>query len=70
MNIEQVILANFKKYMKSQVQDLDLIISLSEDTFPDDNGIYSCEIMEAKDNGKVWNVTCTKSGKIKEAILL
>ena len=70
MNIEQVILNNFKKYMKSQVQDLDLIISLSEDTFPDDYGIYSCEIMEAEDNGKVWNVTCTKNGKIKEAILL
>ena len=70
MNIEQVILENFKKKMKEEVKDLNLLVSLSEDTFPDDYGIYSCEVMESKDNGKVWNVICTRNGKIKDIILL
>lgn len=70
MNIEQVILENFKKKMKDEVKDLDLFVSLSEDTFPDDYGIYSCEILENKTNGKSWDVTCTRTGKVKDIILL
>lgn len=70
MLIEEKILFNFKKKMKDEVKDLDLFVALAEDTFPDEDGVYSCQVMERQDNGKVWDVICTKSGNIKDVYQL
>ena len=49
-------------------EGLDLIVFIDEDYWPDPDNIYNycCEVMESKDNGKVWTCVCTKSGNIKE----
>lgn len=60
--MEQKILDEFKKKMKMQDRT-DLKIQLDTD----DWGNYEneCEIYEAANNGRVWNVTTTRTGKIK-----
>ena len=70
MSLEEKILVAFNKYMGEEVKGLDLIISICPDCWPDYEGTYSCEVMEKQDNGKVWNVECTKFGKIKDCIEL
>ena len=65
--MEQKILESFKKRMGKKVQGLDLLVSLNGDCGDWDN---TCEIMETKDNGKVWLVECTKTGNIKSIDLL
>ena len=70
MSLEEKILANFIKYMGKDVQGLDLFVALIDDCWPDYQGTYSCEVMESKDNGRVWELTCTKSGRIKDCIEL
>lgn len=69
--LENRILKSFKKYMGKEVEDLDLIVCISPDCWPEDiDNIYTCEVMERKDNGKVWTCECTKNGKVKETIQL
>ena len=63
--LEEKILKSFKKYMKEEVEGLDLIVSTTPDCWPDFEGAYTCEVMEKQDNGKVWTCECTKSGNIK-----
>lgn len=65
MKLKDKILEQFKKKMKKEVEELELIVALTEDCWPDFEGTYSCEVMETKDNGKVWECDCTKSGNIK-----
>ena len=70
-NIEQTILNSFIKYMGEEVKGLDLMVAFSEDTWPDDiSQEYVSLVMETKDNGKVWEVVCTRSGKVKDAYLV
>ena len=64
--MEEKILKSFKKYEGKSVKDLDLIVSIPDDF---DYG-HECQVMEKKDNGKVWHVTCTKSGNVKDTLLL
>ena len=66
--LEEKILKSFIKYEGNEVKDLDLIVFIDEDYWPDPDNIYNycCEVMERKDNGRVWTCVCTKSGKIKE----
>lgn len=66
--MEQKILNNFIKKMGKQVQELDLFVALNTDEY--DNWDKTCEVMETKDNGKVWFVECTKTGNIKSAYQL
>lgn len=68
--LEEKILEGFKKKLKEEIKDLDLFVSVSEDNWPDDYKVYSCEVMERKANGKAWDVTCTKNGNVKDIILL
>ena len=67
--LENTILKSFKKYMGKEVNDLDLIVYIEEDYWPDPDSIYNycCEVMESKDNGRVWTCTCTKNGRVKDA---
>lgn len=64
--LEKKILESFKKYEGKEVEDLDLFVAVIEDCWPDDEGVYSCEVMERQDNGRVWTCECTKNGKVKE----
>lgn len=66
IKLEDKILEQFKKKMKDEVKDLELFVALSDDCWPDCEGIYQCEVMENQDNGKVWTCVCTKSGNIKD----
>ena len=61
--MEQKILEEFKKKMKMQDRD-DLRIHLDTDDWGNYEG--ECEIYEAADFGKVWNVITTKTGRIKD----
>lgn len=70
ITLEEKILKSFQKLLGKEVEDLDLFVALVEDCWPDYDGVYSCEVMETKDNGKVWELTCTKSGRIKDYIEL
>lgn len=70
MSLEQKILKSFIKYMGKEVEGLDLIVSWTEDCWPDFEGSYTCEVMERQDNGKVWTCICTRSGNIKDTYLL
>ncbi len=60
--MEGKILESFKKYTKEEFKDLDLFVSLPDD-FGED-GEYLCSILENCDNGKAFDVTCTKNGKV------
>lgn len=66
--LESKILKSFTKKLGKEVEGLDLIVFIDEDYWPDPDNIYNycCEVMESKDNGKVWTCVCTKSGNIKE----
>lgn len=70
MSLEEKIFKSFVKYMGKSIDGLDLMVALTPDCWPDFENIYSCEIMEKQDNGKVWSCECTKEGKIKECIEL
>ena len=70
MKLEEKILRSFIKYKGKEVEGLDLMVAFCEDTWPDDEGIYTCVIMEKQDNGMVWDCECTKSGKVIETIKL
>ena len=59
--MEEKILNSFKKKAK-EAKDLDLIVSIPEDFDYE----HECEVMEKQDNGKVWNVVCTRSGNVKD----
>jgi hypothetical protein len=65
VQLEQKILEQFKKKMKKEVEGLDLIVAFNEDTWPDDDNIYSILVMETKANGKVWDCECSRNGNIK-----
>lgn len=61
--LEKRILESFEKKTKGEFKDLDLIVSL-----PDEEGWqeeHYCAVMETKDNGRVWDCECTKTGNIK-----
>lgn len=68
--LEEKILKSFIKYEGKEVEGLDLIVCWIPDNWPDFGNVYSCEVMESQDNGKVWEVECTKSGKVKNTYLL
>jgi hypothetical protein len=68
--LENTILQSFIKKMGKEVDGLDLIVAFSEDTWPDDDNIYQSIVMERQDNGKVWNVECTRNGRVKDIIEL
>ena len=71
MILEDKILASFIRYMGKEVEGLDLMVSISEDLWPDEmDGTYRCEVMETNDNGKVWTCECTRSGNVKSAYML
>ena len=59
--MEEKILNSFKKKLKD-VKNLDLIVSLP-DTFEE---LHECEILENLENGRVWNIICTKNGNVKD----
>ena len=63
--MEATILRSFKKTVK-EARNLNLIVSLPDDFYED----YECEVMEKKDNGKVWAVKCSKVGTVKAVMLL
>ena len=65
--LEKTILDSFKKYMGKEIEGLDLMVAFSEDLWPDEmDGVYRVDVMETKDNGKVWTCECTKNGKVKD----
>ena len=68
--LEEKILNSFIKYEGKDVDGLDLFVALTDDNWPDYDGVYSCEVMEKQDNGKVWYCECTKNGNIKETYML
>ncbi len=59
--MEEKILSSFKQKEK-ELKDLELIISMSDDF----EETHECEILEKKENGRVWNIVCTKSGNVKD----
>lgn len=62
-DLEKKILEQFKKKMKMEGSN-DLIISLDCDDFG--NFENECEIIESKDNGRVWQVTTYSTGRIRQ----
>lgn len=60
--LEEKILKSFRKYEGKEVEDLELAVAL-DDGWDDE---HTCSVMEAKNNGRVWFVECTKSGNVKE----
>lgn len=63
--LEQKILKSFIKYEGKEVEGLDLVVFISPDYWGED-GEYLCDVLESKENGRVWTCECTRSGKIKE----
>jgi len=60
--LENSILKSFIKYMKNEVNNLDLFVSLpDEETWDEEK---ECVVMEKQDNGRVWNVICNKNNKV------
>lgn len=66
MKLEEKILKSFIKYEGKEVKGLNLMVAWTPDCWPDEEGTYSCEVMETQDNGRVWTCECTKSGNVKE----
>lgn len=64
--LEEKILKSFIKYEGKEVAELELFVVISEDEFPDEEGIYHAQVMERQDNGRVWECTCTRTGNVKE----
>lgn len=58
--MEQKIIESFKKNMKGEADNLDLIVSFSDE---DENEV---EIMERKDYGRVWVCKVTKNGNVTD----
>lgn len=58
--LETRILKSFQKY--EGIDASSLVVCIGDD-WGDDN-IYECVVEEKQDNGKVYQVTCTKSGKV------
>lgn len=50
--------------MGDEVQNLDLIVSLNYS----DGNCNDCEIIEKKDNGKVWFVEYDETGEIEDTL--
>lgn len=69
-NLEEKILKSFRKFEGKEVENLDLIVSLISDCWPDFENNYTCEVMEKQENGKVWTCECTKNGNIKDTYML
>lgn len=65
-NLERNILDSFKKQMGEEVKDLELMVAFNEDTWPDEDHIYQAEVMETKNNGRVWGCECTRNGRVKD----
>lgn len=61
--LEEKILLSFKKKLGKKVEELDLIVAIDPENWEEE---HTCEVMEKQDNGKVWAVDCTKTGKVKE----
>ena len=55
--MEEKILKSFKRYEGKSVEGLELIVSIPDDYAEE----HTCEIMEKKDNGRVWSVTCNRN---------
>ena len=62
--MEEKILNSFKKKLGKKAEGLDLIVSIP-DNFEDEK---ECTILETKDNGKVWQLICTKTGNVKDIL--
>lgn len=60
--LETRILKSFQKF--EGVDASNYMVCLGDD-WGDDN-IYECTVEEKQDNGKVYLVSCTKSGRVKE----
>lgn len=65
MEFEKRILSSFKKKMKKEVDGLELFVSYDPDLWSE---AHEVDIIENKDNGKVWTCFCSKNGRI-ESIL-
>lgn len=63
MKIEEKILETFKKKLGAEAKKLNLMVSLDPEAWEED---HYCEVMEKQDNGKVWEVKTTRSGKVIE----
>ncbi len=66
VSLETKILKSFQKY--EGVSDNNYIVCIGDD-WGDDN-IYECTVEEQKENGKVYLVTCSKSGIVKDTCQL
>ena len=62
--MEEKILKSFIKYMGKEVEGLDLIVSIDPESWEEE---HNCVVMEKQDNGKVWDVSCTRNGNVKDA---
>ena len=61
--LESRVLKSFKKYEGKEVEKLDLIVLIDPENWEEER---TCEVMEKRDNGRVWTCYCTRNGKIKE----
>lgn len=68
MTLEEKVLKSFIKYEGKEVEGLELIVAIP-DCWGDDDEYY-CQVLESKDNGKVWEVTCTRTGNVKGTYLI
>ena len=63
--MEEKILEQFKKKMKMEDRN-DLAFSVDFENW--DYGDYTCEVLERKDNGKVWTIECYSTGRIRKIL--
>ena len=61
-NLEDKILKSFQKF--EGVDASNYIVCIGDDWW--DDNIYECTVEEKQDNGKVYLVSCTKSGRVKD----
>ena len=61
--METKILKSFINKMNEEANELELIVSIDPETWEEE---HICEVLETKDNGKVWELKCTRSGNVKE----
>lgn len=68
MQLENKILKSFIKYEGKEVEGLDLIVCMPDlETWEEE---HECVVEETRANGKVWNVTCTRNGNVKDTYML
>ena len=70
MNRNQIadyIMGQFKKKMKMEDRD-DLTLEIDFESW--DYEDYTCEVIERKDNGKVWTIECYSTGRIRNILEL